>query len=427
VVNARRAFLGAIGVALAATACEALLGLEDHNFVVDAGVPPSSLDSCHARPPGPPPGVDTSGAHLSFLFGLEEINMTGRMDGGAVYGFDIDGVCTCDPRDETVHDGGPSCIGPANPVRTGGCDYDGGIDNGFATIFADLGNLPNVDTFTSGVSQIVACGKENILISVDGYNGLTDDDNVSVALLVSHGIQDPHDAGEIERPGCGWDAGAAQAPFPARFDGTDRWSVASGTVNERFRIPNHVLKGYVRDFHLVLDWQTLDPGTTIPMVFGGRAVDLHTPTVTARLVPVDELGNALAISADGKIVTAAGLERTAASFRLADGVITGRAGAANLLSSLGSILLRGSNMGFAEEYVCSSRTRPAYEILKDYVCRSLDLTTTPEGDFNGNPCDAFSLSMGFTAAPVLLGGDFDVPVPDGGCGPGFTDSCGNSP
>jgi hypothetical protein len=410
VVRRRRFALLTGLAALAVTACGAILGIEDHAFRyedVEAGAEaaaPEVPDPCqHARPPGPPIGDDSPDRRF-YVFALENLDVTGRI-AGAVVGFDIDGVCTCDTRKGTARDGGTACVAPKDSVPVGSCDFDGGIDSAFAAIVDEAKVYGDITGLLSGANDNVICGSYTMLIALSGYNGQLDDPEVRIAFLQSRGIASPHADGE-KTPvpvRCQW-APDAGRPFPAKFDGTDEWSVPRGSINPTFNFPTEgTLPAYVTGGKLVVDGKRLPKGTTIPVALGTRATPLSTPSMIGDLVALDEA-------------------RT--TFRLDHVVLTGRVSVDGILTSLGSVRTRFGATPADDEFLCAGREKPFYDALKLLACRAPDLMVNEDRDFTAAACDALSFTAVFNASPAKLGVEVDPVQDDRPCGTGFSDSCG---
>jgi hypothetical protein len=64
-----------------------------------------------------------------------------------------------------------------------------------------------------------------------------------------------------------------------------------------------------------------------------------------------------------------------------------------------------------------------YQTLKSEVCKSLDLRLDSAQDGMGQPCDALSSTLGFTAYPAIVGAVQEIPIPPSGCGANYSDGC----
>lgn len=247
------------------------------------------------------------------------------------------------------------------------------------------------------------------------YNGQANDPDVVVGAIQSTGIHTPHDGGaEVDGSACLVDEAAidAGAAYPAKFDGTDIWAPAKG-------VPTELATGWVKDFRLILDGRpnATVGGKVLPLIFGSRVVTVGTPIMVARLVPLDEAGKVLPVDGTGKIQSADGRAR---SFRLEDGILTGRASASDVLAAAASIRISGAPVPSND--LCA---RPdLYCFVKNVVCNAVDSMKLPVLDFKGEPCDALSLVLQFEAVSALLGEPHDPEGnPDAGCAPTWRDQC----
>jgi hypothetical protein len=143
-------------------------------------------------------------------------------------GLDLDGLCTC-PIDPSSCRNGTLTL----------CDTgDAGRDNATALVLRTLksSSYDLLDTFNAGVSS----GVQGLLFRVDGYNGGTDDPDVTVGFFASNGV-------EVR---------------PPTWAATERWTSDKNTFVVEAeepragaadkRIPKTIaLNGYVRDGVLV--------------------------------------------------------------------------------------------------------------------------------------------------------------------------------
>jgi hypothetical protein len=410
VKGGRRTLLAALA-ALHVVACHIILGLGDERFRVDTsdGAAEGGSTCAFSLVPPPPPADTPSGdPSRTFFLAMEKTNVSGRSDAGTIAGYDLDGVCTCDPRDRSIRAGKPSCLGHPEPVVPGTCDADGGVDNAVADVFTFFEGLASVGpSFFDGTGLV--CGDLNVLITITDYNGQANDSQIFVTLLPSFGIREPHDGGESDASiGCRNDGAA---PFPPKFDGTDRWSVRKGDLNSA-GVPPQLFRAYVKDFQLVLDGR--GKTSEFPLILGSTTVNVGTAVVTGRLVPLDERGAELPV-VNGAIQSNDG---TAASFRLRDAILSGRTSVDDVLGRVGRVRVAKG----VDPYFCSGRNKPIYDLFKDTICRAVDTVAEPTRDFTDAPCDAVSIVLLFEAGPVQLGTEYDPP-PSPGCAANFEDKC----
>jgi hypothetical protein len=420
----RRPLLFLAALALPALACQVLIGIDDHDFrtpepeaASEAGVDAAPIIDKLCEHGVQPPERPEGGSEVrepDMIFAMRHASLRGRdADGGAV-GFDIDGVCTCDPRDHSSGEGRVSCTPPASPLRAGGCDEDGGIDDAVAYTFDVFAGVPGFSDSTAGIELSIACGRQTLLYVLKNYNGQANDIDIAVTAYESVGIHEPHDGGvEVDGSVCKVDEAAfdAGAPYPAKFDGTDVWSTLAGN-------PPTLISGWVRDFQLVLDGRISGGGGVLPLLFGTRVVTIGTPILVARLVPLDEKGQPLAVDSAGRIQSPDG---KASSFRLEHGVVSGRTSSSDVLSAAGTIRVSGAEPGKSE--LCNQPL--PYCLLKGAVCSAVDTLRIPTQDFQGVACDALSMVLQFDAVMAKKSAKDrePEPPPEAGCARAWTDSC----
>jgi hypothetical protein len=398
-----------------ASACALLVGIHDHDFTVaEAGAEASAETGpsrcAHASPPPRPTIADTD-VRKSFLLAVRRIGLSGRNDAGDAVGFDLDGVCTCDPADDTIRRGAPSCDPPPDALREGGCDDDGGIDNGLAAISDRVLNFPGADRFDSLINGSIDCGKETVLLYVAGYNGAADDPDVSISVIVSFGIYEDHDGDA----GCPWNG---LQPYPAKWDGLDTWSVPDGSISNSTGQPLPTppyFEGWVKDFHLVVDYRSDPSAPLMPLVFGGKPIENSSPALVARIVPLDDRYAELPLDQADR----------ATHYKLVDGVLAGRVNAASLLTSIGGF---HTSAGKFDHYFCDpADLKPLfYDPVKAIVCKGRESVISSTFDFKPDQrCDSVSIVAQFSAEPARFGSSSrEASLPDAGsCAETFKDSC----
>jgi hypothetical protein len=166
----------------------------------DAG---PDVDTCmHAVPP-PAPATSMPGDVGPIVVALRTVDL-GEVD-DAIIGFDLDGLCTC----EGTPMGPPDCLGSVLA-----CDHPHGVDDAaqalFSLILSALGSVSSV-SFSAAAND----GQWSSLAQITGYNGLADDDQVTLDSYGSVGFV-----------GLGADGGP---PVPA-WDGSDVWYISSESV-----------------------------------------------------------------------------------------------------------------------------------------------------------------------------------------------------
>lgn len=388
----RRFAFFALVLGLSVLACQLIAGIDrvateerperqpDPPDVLEAAPPPP--DPCpHALPPPPPLADDDPGVEKqlpSFYVALSEFHLLARDDAGAVTGFDLDGVCTCDKRPATAHEGGASCIGPVT------CDLDGGIDNGSSTLFDMFGTIvPDLDQ-AANINKHISFGETGTLLAISQYNGRANDKAVNVGFIVSNGIDDGS--------GCGTNDGGPP-PYPPGWCGNDIWTVdPTGVIGEQAPYAAALsAPAYVTNHTLVIK----DPTSYFEVPFGDLRLRLYSPIVVATIVPVDANGN----PRDPNAPPPAPNDRY---YRLEDGRLAGRMAASTVLAASGALRQPGSSApDAAAKYLCEST---AFPILRSALCGARDIASSSQVDFDEKAtCDALSATSSFRAQPALVG------------------------
>lgn len=390
----RRLALVAFLVGGLLVACQLVAGIdrvekEDTPALLpDAGpeAAPAIPDPCsHAAPP-PPPAKDDDPVFENqlapFYVAMSEIHLFGKSDAGAVEGYDLDGVCTCDDRVGAAHEGGSACIGP----RT--CDREGGIDNGTLSLLDLFGAFlpPGVDLDTAAsLNTRIALGDKGLLLVISNYNGRANDKEVNVGLIVSHGIQDGS--------GCGTDMGVPNPPYPPGWCGKDKWSVDPDAVIGAAPpyAPSLAASAYVTDHRLVIS----NEKGYFQVPFGDVSLTMFSPIVVATIVPLDATGNP-------RDPNGPPLGKTDGNFRLDDGVMAGRLPASSMLAVSGALRAPGTaDAGPDQKYLCQSGL---FDVLKGSLCGTRDIASSKQVDFDPKAtCDAISTTSTFRARPAAPG------------------------
>jgi hypothetical protein len=418
----RRALFVVAAVAMPMLACQLIVGIDDHAFTTverEAGTVIDAAEAAEAAsnicnngfvPFIRPDAADNSLDDFApIVFATRNATLRGKDKDGNVVGFDLDGVCTCDPTDVSEHEGGVSCTPTAQPAIVGSCDDDGGIDNALAHLLDRASQLPGVGVLDNAGTGIT-CGRQTIVYRLSNYNGLANDPDVAVTILVSAGIHAPHlDGGEVDGAACNVDEKAFDggAAYPAKFDGTDVWSSTTGS-------PPELQSGWVTNYELVIDGRPMGGANPrlLPIPFGSRIITVGSPILVAHLVPLAADGQVLPTDAAGNIQGNGG---RASSFRIENAFLTGRTGTSDLLAAVGSIRLTGGT-----DFCMQTN---AYCLAKNMVCNAADSMKVPSGDFKGLNCDALSVVFQFDAVVAQLGGDrAPDPTTDSGCGD-WKDDC----
>lgn len=343
-----------LAIAIGGAGCAAILGIEDKPIRED--VEAGTVEACARAVPPPPTGVDDDkDTERQYVVGIRSLAL--RPPAGGVLGFDLDGTCS--------YDGG-TCTSSA------GIDKDGGIDNG-------LGDLPFVEVLSldGGLeNENVACGRATLIAVLVHYNGRANDADVQIGFAPSPGLEQPHEEGEAPSTDCNDDPSAPRV-YPARWDGTDQWSLAGPYVFQGDTIPQPTLPAYVRDHTLVV--QTAQ---NIVLPIGPFPVDVAQATIVARIVPLDERLQATTTDAP-------------ASFVRLEGQAAGRIAVDPLFRGV-------HNAPASSRYGQLCPGNPVYGLFRDSVCGGLDIMASAAEDRTGRPCNALSMAAGFTAEPVRV-------------------------
>lgn len=388
-------------------ACQLLVGIGEEPFLVsdaaapamDASAGEAAADPCdHAEPPKRV-DADDRGSKNTYFVALSSLGLQTADGGPDPEGYDLDGTCTCDERPGAREGGAPSCTIPSTATSKLCDPGNRGIDNELgvaATRLVDqarmLGlNVDLTNAFTQQYADEAQCGKRAVILAITGYNGERDDFLVGASLLDSYGIRSPQDGGARSpiEAGCGnSDDGP---PFPAKYDGTDGWSLPKNIVLDR-ELRNAV-EAWVTNYTLVVDSrrQSLSQRLTL----GGLDVERSGSVLVAKLIPLDERGAKLPLDASGSVASG-----KVAGFTVESGVVAGRAPIQPLLKSLTSVAIPIAGM---QVRLCDV---PALaQFPRDTVCPLRDIRSVPTRDFAGDACDAVSFAIRFQGKPALVTSD----------------------
>lgn len=386
----RASIVAGVGVVLAKVliSCVDLESLG--NGPPDAAAPPTDgsvpdvVDPCtHDQPAITSDRDDTDGgADLpTFVLALDTVSL----DSKKVSPLDLDGVCTCDPRQGTFANGAPSCAGT---VLT--CDGDGGGDNALGAVIESSQVLSGIE----GVSnRLIASGHRTLLLQIQKYNGLPNDSEVTVGTLVGVGIRSKACSMSVFDPAAGyWSTGKC---------GDDPWTIspASGVVGGSGIAPYAIGRGYVRDGQLVV---RLNNAALIP--FNDEStIAFRNPILSGRLVP---LGEDLAPRDPDRTPT----EKEKRLFRLENGLLAARLLATDALATIGTHRQSGTGTRLCES--------AGFVLLRKQFCEATDLLGQPQEKqaFDPTkPCVAISAALGFAAIPAIQAYVSDAGTPPTGC------------
>ena len=354
------------------------------------GVEGGSVDSSvcvHAAPPDRPTTPDGPNTP-SLVFAFDAVRFdTDEQDGGLPkpLGLDLDMTCTCaDPKLEPE-----SCVPPDAGVKRL-CDGPDGRDNAAGPLLSAAA-VAGKGSGPAAFQRKIEAGAFNVLMTLDGWNGLPDDPSVLVGLLLSNGMEGSQD-----------DAGAAPRP---RFDGTDVWTIAPSSVlggmdlagtdcrtKRATCIPSRVdTAAYVRDGIVVAH---LDLQIPLESSLGAFQIDYLGATTRAKIVK------------DGD------------RYR-ATGEIVGRWPIQRLLPSLARL---PNPVGSGRALCATDAGLEIYALVKRNACEAVDLAANPAADRTSARCDALSNAITFTGVTATLGTIYQPAGEASEC-PDFTDTC----
>lgn len=386
-------FAIAAGAALAVTAACGPGDLSDLTAGRrDAGVDTGGVDSSicnHASAPERPTTPDGPNIPgLTFAFQAVRFDVD-EQDGGLPkpLGFDLDKTCTCDaPKLE-----GESCVPrEAGPGEKRACDGEDGRDNAAgpllsAAVVAGKGVGP------AAFQKKIDSGVFNVLVTVDGWNGLPDDPSVVVGYMLSNGLEGSQNEG-----------GAPSAP---KFDGTDVWTVA----------PVSVLGG---DSLVGTDCR-LKPANCVPLKLDTTAY-VRDGMLVGHLdvsLPLDSAAGAFQIEFVGS-TTVTKLTKEGDHYR-AVGELAGRWPLQRILPSLARL---PNPLGSGAPLCATDAGLEIYRLVKSQACAAADLAANPAADRTSARCDALSNALTFSSISATAG---TIYQPAGGAAQcaDFADNC----
>lgn len=352
----RRLYFAFSAFALALAACQLFVddlyvdvpGVDRPPTLEDPTPLPASPDLCqHARVPPPPEAG--GGSNVGALFFAAKTYQFAPANAPAP-GFDLDDLCTGYDASRTSTS---ACIPPTSDT-----DDDGGVDNAFSrvAVFKTFGDPEQA------LNDNAAEGSLTLLVQITDYNGLPDDDEVSVAFLA---VADPDCDG-----GCPAPQPNDRHPRPTFIPGADTWRYFEREQESIFSnleihvtTSTHVVKGYVTAGTLVID-----RGATVSLPLSDGKLELIRGTLTGRLGKADGGGD----------------------FELTDVVVGGIVPSDQFLSFVHHIRL-GMNGG-----LCGDKS------VTSIICNLRDVRADMDASL---PCNAISLGFQFDAVRANLGAD----------------------
>ncbi|HEX7601309.1 MAG TPA: hypothetical protein VF316_06875 [Polyangiaceae bacterium] len=350
----------------------------------DAAVPDAAPDTAQgdadtcgsARWPARPDKDDPSTKDYEFYEAVMFLDF-GVADAGVVpvYGFNLDGFCTC-PMPDSCKPAGSDGGGPPKH-----CDDEAGVDNSGGALIRQFSSTAGFFNQTY-INEMLGKGVFGALFRVRGYNGQANDTKVELSVYVSNGTE-------------GIQKGLPTIP---QLDGNDKWtidpaSLLGGTIPDGGApVPNtYDLNAYVSNGYLVAN---LD----FPLGIGaGNGEGLVT------------------VELSGSVIVAK-LEPYQGVFR-ANGIVGGRWPTTKLLKSIAVL----HDPFDYDASLCG--TNPTYQALKPKICSYADITKNPVEDGKNAPCDSISIGFKFESTPATFGGVFGRPDSGTPCGPQWTDEC----
>lgn len=313
----------------------------------DGGV--DDANQCASAWPPTPPSIQDAGGSQELVLALHTLDFHEGSDYKAI-GFDIDRSCTCE--------GGPStCKAPVDAPADSWCDGPDGRDNAAGGLIAAATMLGLSST---SLNQGIAEGEWSVLFRVQGYNGLPDDDEVSVAWLVPENLM----------------------KVPS-WDGSDTWAIKGTCLgrdgNGNLDLSNPLVvdkSAYVREGRLVASLR------------GGARLEVSS-TFTF-------------VAGDAYLV--AKLQPSGSTWLVQDGVLAGIWKSNDILAAL-------SGTKVANVPVCTDN--PVYPAIKETICKYRDILGGV--GLPSVPCDSLSLAFTFTASPARIGVALDTPPPANPC------------
>lgn len=332
-----------------------------------AALPDSSPDAgpvadpCKAvHPPAPNPSATSAASDpVTIVAVAKDISFGLPPDGGSsleAISFDLDNDCACPRR--------PSCK-PNKQALPRGCDDAGGQENAGQDVLAKASFLsPEKFAFQAFANESVRQGLRAILVVVRGYNGLADDSDVDVGVIVSPSL-DPN--------------GAASTP---KWTTDDAWQIARSSVTlptGGALVPVTNTSGYVVDHTIVVRLTIEVPVTE------AAAVVLKDAKFTAKIIDGPDGTHTL-----GEIKFAG---------RWPIMKVTQFVGSFEPETGKGRLCDRTDAVG-------------TFDTLKREVCGAADLRANEAEDGRDLPCDAVSFAVKAMGAPARLGDLKDVPTAD---------------
>jgi hypothetical protein len=377
--------------------------------VIGADFGAAHLVTCNPPQPPSPPSVQGAGGSIEVVAAVysadlgEEDAADGSGGRWRTLGYDQDGRCTSQGDAPLCHP----------PDWTGAHPVDGveGVDNELGDFLAgQRAAFGQVVLHSSDVTAAMQSGAQPpiFVVQVEGYNGLTDDDQVEVRLyMVASSASAPKWDGDDVFPALQEsfqggapidDAGIGDASSDASDAGDDASNDADEVVGDGGApgAPRWVdAHAYVSRYQLVAHFPD---GAALRMI--GVVLQLRTATLV------------------GTLAVTPGVSPQ--QWEMHDALLAGIASQNEILGHLPE--LTNATLGVA---VCS--TDANYKTIKKYVCSYGDQVLPDSG--SGDTCNAFSYGIAMDMRRAKLGAVvprvIDRPCPSGA--DPLTDSCATPP
>jgi hypothetical protein len=343
------------------------------------GVGNGGAGACQSAEPPLGPDHTDPGSEIEIVVAVRSIDFGEDFveENGPGVGYDLDAKCTC-------HGDQPSCTAVGSAPEE--CDGTNGRDNAVARLFANLSTY-EPDSFNSQSHSMDAdMGNWTLLIRVTGYNGGANDEEVTVSLYPSPGLDHTPCAGDL-------------VPL---WDGSDRWPVEAYALGQGAggQMSTGGAGGAGVGGAGGCDPDGLGYDLNLPRYVSELAyVTEHTLVANlpeAGIALSDSGGTVFLLRLVGGFISAA-LESTADGWFMHDGLLTGRWATADFFAAL-------SRVSIQDEPIC--RDSQIYGPLKGIVCNYVDIHAQISAP--AAPCDAMSFGMGFEAEPAQLGAVVDT-------------------
>lgn len=374
VISARRRVLRSIpwiGALLAAVGCARIIGIEERPVGAASPSEDASIDSpadvsaegaagdaaadaggdsiqpaeasCPRHLPQRNPSDPSDGGSFDLVFALRELDFGGANDGWKELGFDLDGV------DTQPDAGGASCAytgGEHSTVPGPWYDNACAMDNAAGGLLSLASwMLPRLGESLTELREAYQEGSRGILFVVRGYNGMPNDDAVTVSVIESTGVPSP------------------------LWQGNDPWTL----VLESLSSQSPLLSRYVDSTGYVANGVLAARFTEFPVRLG-----------------VKDAGAALLSMRDTVISATLRMDTTSGFYKLLDG-------------RLGGSMPTESLFGVASSVGTDCLTASQINVLVTNACPYRDVIAVEAGTEAGPACNAFSVGARFEAWQASIG------------------------